>query len=457
MRFLLGLVLIVLVAAGGAFVYAGRMPGPAIQISKPDKFVGVSTPLEVTVQAPGALVEDLQIAVEQNGKQFPLFSLADQKGAQMRQDGPDRIVVSREIGKQSIPELQSGDARLVVTSSRKVVYGIRTVRSSAAKDVKVRLERPRVSVVSTHHYVNLGGAEMIVYRATPDDVRSGVVVGDVEYPGFPAAGAATVEGAALKDPALRVAFFALLHDQDLKTPIRLFARDEAGNTARADFDYRVFPKPFKRSRIPLDDRFLDRVVPAILEGTTEVRPEGDSLAKFLAINGELRRKNNEKIASLAAQTKPELLWRGAVFHPFTNTAVESAFADHRTYIYKGKEVDRQVHLGFDLASFAGTPIVAANRGVVLFADELGIYGNCVILDHGMGVQSLYAHLSSMDVKPGDTVEKEQTVGRSGMTGMAGGDHLHFTMLVNGRMVNPVEWWDSHWIEDRILRKLRAQP
>jgi murein DD-endopeptidase MepM/ murein hydrolase activator NlpD len=134
--------------------------------------------------------------------------------------------------------------------------------------------------------------------------------------------------------------------------------------------------------------------------------------------------------------------------------VQSAFADHRTYIYKGKDVDQQVHLGFDLASYAGTPIVASNRGKVLFAEELGIYGNTVIIDHGMGVQSLYAHLSSIEVKPNDMVEKEQQLGRSGMTGMAGGDHLHFTMLVNGQMVNPVEWWDSHWIEDRILRKLR---
>ena len=197
------------------------------------------------------------------------------------------------------------------------------------------------------------------------------------------------------------------------------------------------------------------MVPAILEGTTEVKPDGDTLAKFLVDQRRAAPKNNAKIASFAAQTAPELLWRGVVFHPFTNTAVESAFADHRTYIYKGKEVDQQVHLGFDLASFAGTPIVAANRGKVLFADELGIYGNCVILDHGMGVQSLYAHLSSIDVKPGETVEKEQQLGRSGMTGMAGGDHLHFTMLVNGKMVNPVEWWDPHWIEDRILRKLRG--
>ena len=143
-----------------------------------------------------------------------------------------------------------------------------------------------------------------------------------------------------------------------------------------------------------------------------------------------------------------------VFHPFTNSAVESAFADQRTYTYQGKEVDHQTHLGFDLASYANTPIVAANRGKVVHAAELGIYGNCVIIDHGMGVQSLYAHLSSIEVKAGQDVEKEQTLGRSGMTGLAGGDHLHFTMLLNGHMVNPVEWWDAHWIQDRILRKLK---
>ena len=454
MRFLFGLLLVAALAAGGAYVYAGRLPGPAIAIQKPEKVIGVSTPLEIAVEAPGAALETLEISLEQNGKQVPLFSLADHKGAQVRQDGADRVLVTRQVGKEAVPELATGDARITVTAARKVLYGLRTVSSSDTRDVRVRLERPRVSVLSTHHYVNHGGSEMVVYRVTPEDVTSGVVVGDVEYPGYPAGGV-TVDGVKIADPAVRVAFFALLHDQDLATPMRIFARDEAGNSARADFDFRVFPKPFKRSRIPLDDRFLDRVVPAILEGTTEVSPQGSNLEKFLVVNGELRQKNADIIASFAQKTAPELLWRGQVFHPFTNTAVESAFADQRTYIYNGKEVDQQVHLGFDLASYAGTPIVAANRGTVLFADELGIYGNAVILDHGMGVQSLYAHLSSIEVKPGDAVEKEQALGRSGMTGLAGGDHLHFTMLVNGKMVNPVEWWDAHWIEDRILRKLRA--
>lgn len=455
MKLVLGLVLILALAAGGAFVAAGRMAPPSIDISKPEKFVGVSSPLEVAVGAPGANLERVSVVLEQEGKAHQLFALGDAKGATtVRQDGADRLLITGSVGREQIPELKSGPARLRVTASRRVLYGLRALETTAARDVQVRLERPRVSVISTHHYINHGGSEMLVYRVTPEDVASGVVVGDVEYPGYPGAGA-TVDGVRISDPAVRIAFFALTHDQDLATPIRAFARDDAGNSARADFDFRVFPKPFKRSRIQLDDRFLDRVVPAILEGTTEIKPEGDNLARFLAINGDLRRKNAEKIASFAAKTAPEMLWRGQVFHPFTNSAVESAFADQRTYVYKGKEVDRQVHLGFDLASFTGTPIVAANRGKVLYADELGIYGNTVILDHGMGVQSLYAHLSSIEVKPEQVVEKAETLGRSGMTGLAGGDHLHFTLLVHGRMVNPIEWWDSHWIEDRVLRKLRT--
>jgi murein DD-endopeptidase MepM/ murein hydrolase activator NlpD len=454
MKYLAGLILILLIVAGGAYVVAGRQPGPTIEIAKPGKFVGTSTPLEVVVGAPGVVLSDLQILLEQHGKQIPLYSQADPKGAEAKQDGTDRLRITRDVGKQGVPELQSGPARIIVTASRPVVYNIRKVSTTVSHDVQVRLERPRVSVISTHHYVNLGGSEMVVYRVQPADIQSGVVVGDIEYPGYPA-DKLGVPGVNIADPNVRVAFFALRYDQDLTTPMRLFARDEAGNTARADFDFRTFPKPFKKSRIPLDDRFLDRVVPAILEGTTEIKPEGDSLQKFLAINGELRRKNAEKIASFAGQTAHEILWRGDVFHPFTNTGVQSAFADQRTYVYQGRDVDQQVHLGFDLASFAGTPIVASNAGKVLFADELGIYGNCVIIDHGMGLQSLYAHLSSIDVKAGDSVTKEQQLGRSGMTGMAGGDHLHFTMLVNGQMVNPVEWWDSHWVEDRILRKLRA--
>jgi hypothetical protein len=164
--------------------------------------------------------------LEQNGKQFPLYTLGDQGGELKEDEGG--LHVNRTISKEAIPELESGPARIVVTAARPVIYGIRTAENTVVRDVQVRLERPRVGVVSRHHFINHGGAEAVVYRATPEDVTSGVLVGDVEYPGHPLAGA-NVPGMSSKDPALRVAFFALRHDQDLNTPIRLFARDEAGN------------------------------------------------------------------------------------------------------------------------------------------------------------------------------------------------------------------------------------
>ena len=452
MRYLLGLLLILLLAAGGAFVYAGRMPGPTIQIAKPVKYVGQNATVEVAITAPRAELTDYAVTFEQNGKQTALASIA-QPGSEMKADGPDTVRITRTFTRNDIPDLKSGPAKIIVTATRPVLYKLRKTSTTATRDVQVRLERPQVAVLSTKHYVNLGGSEMVVYKATPADVESGVQVGDLTYPGYPASGA-KMDGVHITDPTVKIAFIALRYDQDVNTRMFAYAKDEAGNSSRAEFDRMTFPKPFKKSRIPLDDRFLERVVPAILETTTEVNPQGSTLDKFLVLNGDLRRKNADKIASYVKETAPEILWGGAAFHPFTNTAVEAAFADQRTYLYKDKEVDRQTHLGFDLAKVVNSPIVAANRGKVLHASPLGIYGNCVIVDHGMGVQSLYAHLSSFTVKVGDLVEKEQELGRSGMTGLAGGDHLHFTMLVNGQMVNPVEWWDAHWIQDRIVRKLR---
>ncbi len=131
-----------------------------------------------------------------------------------------------------------------------------------------------------------------------------------------------------------------------------------------------------------------------------------------------------------------------------------AIGDARTYVYDGKEIDTQTHLGVDLASLAQSPVPAANAGKVAFAGDLGIYGGTVILDHGQGLFSLYAHLSRIDVEKGKDVARGGVLGLTGSTGMAGGDHLHFAMIVQGVFVNPVEWWDAHWIRDNVELKLK---
>jgi murein DD-endopeptidase MepM/ murein hydrolase activator NlpD len=452
LRWLTFVVLLAAVAAAGLFVVAGRGAPPSIVVTRPDRVIGQASTLDVTVGAPGARLEMLSVTLEQNGKRFPLFVLGAAQGQAMTaQPDADHVRISRSFGKQSIPELQSGKARLVVTASRKSFLSLRTLSDTASRELQVRLEPPRLTVVSTHHFVNHGGAEMVVYRTTPPDVLSGVRVGDVEYAGYPASGAG-MPGA---DESTKVAFFALLHDQDLATEIVAYARDEAGNEAVASFVDKVFEKPFRRSRIEIDDRFVQRIVPEILSHSPELGVQvssSDMVPEFVKINGDLRKLNAAKIEELTSPSSPARLWAGS-FVPLGNAKVEASFADHRIYLYKGKEIDRQVHLGFDLAVTAGIPVKAANGGKVLLAQWLGIYGNCIILDHGMGVASLYGHLSSIDVRRGDSVTRGQVMGRSGMTGLAAGDHLHFTMLVSGRAVNPVEWWDPHWIQDRVERKL----
>lgn len=441
------LVFLALLGFGAAYYLAGRSEGPAIAINQPT-IVGQASQLDVTVKAPDAVVSALDVTLEQQGRTFPILTIAKAPEGSIAREGADQLRVKHQVGKKWAPDLQTGPAVLRVTASRPVFFGLRQATSEARRDLQVRLDPPRLAVVSTHHFINLGGSEMVAYRATPPDVESGVRVGDLTYPGF--AGS----GAGLPDPNLKVAFFALLYNQKPNTTIELYARDVAGNEARAQFEHRVFPKVFRTSRIALDDGFLSKVVPSILQQSPELNISStDLLPAFLKINNDLRRMNNEQIAALAHKTAPGMLWTGA-FQSFGGSQVESAFADFRTYIYGDKEVDRQVHLGFDLAKTANAPIAAANDGKVLYASDLGIYGNSVILDHGMGVQSLYAHLSSIQVKEGEEVRTGQTLGLSGQTGLAGGDHLHFSMMVNGQFVNATEWWDPHWIEDRIIRKLR---
>ena len=257
---------------------------------------------------------------------------------------------------------------------------------------------------------------------------------------------------------MRVGFFALRHDQDVTTRISAYARDAAGNEATAPVEHRPFIKKFLQSRIPIDQPFLDRVVPAIASNTPELKvdtgiargaAEGLPRDQRQPAQEEQRHDRGarrEEPAQDAVDARRSRRW--------ANAQVESRFADRRTYFLGDKEIDKQVHLGFDLASLQRAPVLASNAGVVVFADFLGIYGNCVIVDHGLGVQSLYAHLSTMNVKEGETVTKGQELGRTGATGLAGGDHLHFTMLLQGTPVNPVEWWDQHWMDDRVFRKVK---
>ena len=442
-------ILLVLTGTAGTWIWSGRLKGPVIQIKQPEQFIGQQTQLEVILDTPVGNFSRINIVLEQDGRTLPVFTLEDLTDAEISQSTPNQISIIRQIGSRVIPDLASGQARLIVQASRPTLYGLREAESTLTRELTVRLEPPNLWALSKLHYINHGGSELAIYRVIPNDTESGVQVGNRRFPSFPASSVGITD-----DPAARVALFTLSFDFDLHTPINLYARDPAGNEVLTPLGHRAFPKSFANSQIKINERFLQRVIPAIVSRTPDLQvPANNLLAAYLSINRDLRKSNNNTIAALAKKSAQEMLWTGP-FQQLGNSQVESRFADHRTYIYDGQEVDQQVHLGFDLAVTANVPVLAAQRGTVLFSGYLGIYGNCVILDHGLGVQSLYGHLSTLEVSPGLLVEKGQELGRSGMTGLAGGDHLHFTMLVDGIPVNPLEWWDQKWMNDRIFLKIR---
>jgi murein DD-endopeptidase MepM/ murein hydrolase activator NlpD len=310
-------------------------------------------------------------------------------------------------------------------------------------ELPVRLTPPSLSLVSTQHFVAQGGSGVVVYRVGEGAVRDGVRAGSWFFEGRPLPGAGGGE---------RFALFGVPGDMADDKKVRLVAEDEAGNVSEVAFVEQYFPKPPTSDTIQLQDDFLNRVVPEIMAQSPGLADRGNLLDNYLQINRELRRKNAEELVELARKSEPRFLWQEP-FLPLRNAQVMSSFADHRTYVYAGKNVDEQTHLGYDLAVTARTPVPAANKGIVRLARYFGIYGNTVVVDHGFSLMTLYSHLSSIEVKEGQEVERGALLGRTGRTGLAGGDHLHFTTLVGGLPVRPTEWWDPHWIHDRVALRL----
>jgi murein DD-endopeptidase MepM/ murein hydrolase activator NlpD len=436
------LLLLVLVAAVGGALYAvARMllaPRPAIALARPFDLVGRNAVLAFDVRDPVG-VRSLRVTIRQGGQEQTVLAESYQ---------PPRREVHREWqpGKETRFRLKEGPGTLRVEALNKS-WGnfFRGKRAILEKEFTARLTPPRLEVLTTQHYVNQGGCDMVVYRVTPPGVESGVQADDAWFKGFPMPGTA--------DPAVHFAIFAYPYDARPGRPIHLQARDEAANEVVTNFTVKVFPRAFRSRTLQIDDAFAQKVVPEILSQTPALQDQGDVLKNFLQINRDLRAANNKALAEMAARSQPRFLWTEP-FRQLGSSQVEASFADHRSYTYKGREVDRQDHLGYDLATTSHAPVAASNDGVVMRADFFGIYGNTIVIDHGYGLLTLYGHLASFAVKAGETVKRGQVIGQTDSTGLAAGDHLHFSVVLQGEQVDAREWWDPHWIEDRIRAKLR---
>ena len=437
-----GIILLVVLLAIAVFflVRELRSVSPEVHLFTEWKGIGRSTPFAFTAKDRRGL-RSLSVALEQGGEAIPVLSEIYVPRWAFWRSGPKLVTQEINLGTTQQKQLKDGQANLRIVVQNKNWFSSRT---ALERTLAVRSRPPAIEVhTGGILYINQAGCEMVLYHVSPGTASSGVRVGTYFFPGFPLPGGEAGE---------RLAFFAFPYDVPADSVPQVVARDDADNEVKATFSYHLFPKSFRHRDIPLTDQFMQATVPAILAHTPELADQGDLLKNFLLVNGTLRRSNRAKIAEFSKQTVPEFLWEGP-FLQWSNSAVESQFADYRSYIYQGKKVDEQVHLGFDLAVVTHSPVAASNSGRVVFADYLGIFGNAVILDHGFGLQTLYAHLNSFRVKAGDKVTKGQLIADSDSTGLAGGDHLHFTTLLDGVEVNPVEWWDKLWIDKHIMARL----
>jgi murein DD-endopeptidase MepM/ murein hydrolase activator NlpD len=426
------IVVLVLVAAIAALL--AMSSHTAVSLS-PVTAIGIGTPVTVRLANPHG-VRSVDAWVEQEGKRYPLFEETAPARRFLWKRHEAARSVTFEAGKNKAPELKEGQARLLVEA---VSNDLRGSTDSAAAEVHVVLAAPRVAADGLQHYINQGGMELVTFTPGGSWNEAGVRVGKYTFRSFPLPG----------QPDQRFAMFAYPWDLPADVTPEVYVRSLAGSEATARFWFKLFPKKFRVRDFPVDDALMAKLVDSVDPGNT-LAPGKDLLGRFLYINGDLRRKNNQQLFDLRLKTEEKILWNG----PFLHWGKEEAdFADVRNYLYHDKKVDQQVHLGFDLSDTQNTPVNAANDGRVVWAADLGIFGNCIVVDHGYGLQSIYGHLREIDVKVGDLVQKGQKMGMEGQTGLAGGVHLHFSMQVDGVQVNPREWWDEHWIQDRVMSKL----
>lgn len=433
MKAILIAVAVIVIAIISLFVMSGHS---TVSLA-PVKSVGISTPVSVQVVNPHG-VRHVAAYIEQGGARYPLMEQSNAATRLFWHRHEKPVSYTFDAGKNKAPNLKEGKARIVVETTSNDLRGS---SDSAAADVDVVLTAPRVIPDDAQHYINQGGMELVTFTASGSWNEAGVKVGKYTFRSFPLPG---------KAPDQRFAMFAYPWDLPPDVTPLVYARNLAGTEATAHFWFKLFPKKFRVRDFELKDELMNKLVNSV-DPTGQIAPGTDMKARFLFINGDLRRKNNQQLADLRFKTEEKILWNG----PFIHWGKEEAdFADVRNYVYHGQKIDQQVHLGFDLSDVTNGPVSAANDGRVVWASDLGIYGNCVVLDHGYALQSIYGHMRQIDVKVGDLVKKGQKMGIAGQTGLAGGVHVHFSMQIDGVQINPREWWDEHWIKDRILSKLK---
>lgn len=423
------LMVVVIGGAAGYLLLTDRIK-PEITLTPDSDVAAPKREFAASLRDAGSGLKNAKVVVSQGDKQITLL---DQTYASPIKEVTEKFSLEPA-------GLRDGPFTLTVTATDRSIGNFGSGNTTVlTKNLTLDTIPPRIEVTSLSHNVRQGGVGAVSFTVNEEPESAGVLVGDQLFPAFK------------MDNGRYFGLYVFPYDMDPKMFVpKIKAVDKAGNEVLTSFRYAAIPRKFRQDRLNISDTFLDSKMSQYYNIVTDTR---DNLQIYLRVNNELRRENSAFLHKLGHKTAPRMLWDKKAFLRLPNAATKANFGDQRTYYYQGREIDHQTHMGVDLASLEGATVPAANTGTVVFAGFLGIYGETVIIDHGLGLQTLYAHLRQIDVKEGQDVKKGEPIGKTGTTGLAGGDHLHFGVLVFGNETSPIEWWDQHWIDDNILNKL----
>lgn len=238
--------------------------------------------------------------------------------------------------------------------------------------------------------------------------------------------------------------------------VNLVAIDKANNKSLTKVPLYIRKLRVKNDNIKISDTFVRDISSNVLQKSGLDVPN-NTKEIFVKENRVLRQMNTDIVKEITRKFMNKDTIEDFSIRPFqrlSGSKTVAGFADRRHYYYNNEKIDEAWHLGMDWASIKNATIKTTNRGKVIFNDYLGIYGNTIIIDHKLGLQSLYAHTSKSNVSVGQMVEANSIIGNTGSTGAVFGDHLHFGVLVQGVEVNPLEWMDRNWIRTRVTNVIK---
>ena len=321
-------------------------------------------------------------------------------------------------------------------------------RATKTIDVQIDTKKPVANILENSRYIQRGGSGVVVVNVKDDNLKDAYITFNDQQrfklqPFYK-------EGYYISLVAWPVNF------KEFKR-VNLVAIDRANNKTITKVPFYIQNKRIKTDKIKLSERFIKNISASVLEQSLEPIPT-DLKEIFLQSNKKLREKNVSTIKNVAEKSMQLQMIDNFNINSFKRlrgSKTVAGFAERRHYYLHNEKINEAWHLGIDWASVKKAPVYASNDGMVIFNEYLGLYGNTIIIDHGMGLSSLYAHTSAQSVDIGEPVSKNQKIANTGATGAVFGDHLHFGVLVQGIEVNPIEWMDSNWIKVRIIDVINA--